>query len=248
MCAATYLDDAGDDAAGGVAIADDGTIWYAGSRSGDDLGATPTAIMGRGDGVVLHPSGDGRALLSITRIGSHVDDVAVIPGGDAIAVVGDFGVAVLEDGATTLAWSAQTSGDASGVAAAADGRVAVVHDQSLARFDASGALVADASVGGAAVNDVVVHRQRRDGRVAGGGRKRGGRVPPIARRRDDERAADAHVRRDPGVGGRRRGGRLARGVPRAMTRRYGHCASSTGAQSVTQSSALLQSLVLHGCP
>lgn len=115
MCAATYLDDAGDDAAGGVAIADDGTIWYAGSRSGDDLGATPTAIMGRGDGVVLHPSGDGRALLSITRIGSHVDDVAVIPGGDAIAVVGDFGVAVLEDGATTLAWSAQTSGDASSV-------------------------------------------------------------------------------------------------------------------------------------
>jgi hypothetical protein len=157
VCTATYLGGPGDDAAGGVAIADDGTIWYAGSRSGDELGTTPTVLMGGGDGVVLHLSSDGRELLSLTRIGGHVSDVVVVPGSDAIAVTGDFGVAVLEDGATTLAWSAQPGGNATRVAAAAGGGVAVVHDQSLALYDAAGQLSADVPVGGSAVNDVIAH-------------------------------------------------------------------------------------------
>lgn len=157
VCTATYLGGPVDDAAGGVAIAGDGTIWFSGSRGGDDLGVVPSVLMGGGDGVVMQLSPDGRELLSLTRIGSHVSDVAVVPGRDAIAVVGDFGVAVLEDGGSTLAWSAQPGGTATAVAAAADGRVAAVHDQSLALYDAAGQLASDVAVGGAAVNDVVVH-------------------------------------------------------------------------------------------
>jgi len=157
VCTATYLGGPVDDGAGGVAIADDGTIWYAGSRGGDDLGATATVLMGGGDGVVMHLSPDGRELLSLTRIGSHVSDVAVVPGSDAIAVAGDFGVAVLEADATTVAWSAQPGGAPSKVAAGSDGRVAVVHGGSMALYDAAGQLSADVSVGGSAVNDVVVH-------------------------------------------------------------------------------------------
>lgn len=157
VCTATYIGGPADDGAGGVAVAGDGTLYYSGSLAGDDLGVTPTVLMGGGDGVVLHLSPGGRELLSLTRIGSHVSDVAVVPGSDAIAVVGDFGVAVLEDGATTLGWSAQPGGNATSVATAVDGRVAAVHDQSLALYDAAGQLASDVMVGGSAVNDVVVH-------------------------------------------------------------------------------------------
>lgn len=157
VCTATYMGGPLDDGAGGVAIAEDGTLYYSGSIGGDDLGATPTVLMGGGDGVVLRLSPDGRELLSLTRIGGHVSDIAVVPGSDAVAVAGDFGVAVLEDGATTLAWSAQPGGNATSVAAAADGRVAAVHDQALALYDAGGQLASDVVVGGSAVNDVVVH-------------------------------------------------------------------------------------------
>jgi len=157
VCTATYLAGSGEDRVGGVAVAGDGTIYYAGSLPGEDLGTTPTSLMGGGDGIVLRLSADGRELLSSTRIGGRVSDIAVIPGSDRVAVVGDFGVAVLEDDATTLGWSDQP-GDAgaSAVAAAADGRVAVVHGTSLTLYDAAGASTASVGVGGSAVDDVVI--------------------------------------------------------------------------------------------
>jgi len=138
VCAATELGGPTDDDARAVAFLADGTIAVAGAIAGNDFGVTPTALLGGGNGVVLRFDPLGRKVVSVTRIGTAVRDAAVDPSTHRLAVVGDFGVAVLDPTAASVVWS-RGGTPAEHVAFGADGTLATTHGADLAIFPAGAA-------------------------------------------------------------------------------------------------------------
>ena len=153
VCTATYLGGPGADVAGGVDIAPDNTVVVGGAFPGHDFGQTATEL-GAGDGVVLRLSPDGTQILSVTRLGGPVTEVAVAPGGE-IAVAGGFGVALLNADASAALWTTELA-DTRRVAVGSDGTIAALHGKDVAVFDLSGAPLGSFPVAGTSINDVAV--------------------------------------------------------------------------------------------
>lgn len=154
---ATYLNGSGASVASAVDIAPNNTIVYAGTLTGSNLGATPTALLGGGNGVVLRLNATGTSLVSLTRIGSRVDDMEVNRSDGQIAVIGSFGVAVLSADASSVVWSSiPATGSDSRVAIASDGTVAALVGKTITTFDASGTLIKQWTLGDTSVRDVAI--------------------------------------------------------------------------------------------
>ena len=153
VCTATYLGGPGADIAGGVDIAPDNTVVVGGAFPGHDFGQTATQL-GAGDGAVLRLSPDGSQVLSVTRLGGPVTEVATLPGGE-IAVAGGFGVTLLSADASVALWTAEV-GEARRVAAGSDSTVAVLHGKDVTVFDLAGAQLGTFPVAGTSINDVAV--------------------------------------------------------------------------------------------
>lgn len=153
VCTATYLGGPGTDTPGGVEVAPDGTVVVGGAFPGHDFGLV-AQVLGAGDGAVLRLSADGTQLLSVTRLGGPVLDVAVAPGGE-IAVAGGFGVALLAADASAALWTVELA-DATRVAVGSDGTVAVLYGKSVRVLDPEGVQLGELAVSGTAVNDVAL--------------------------------------------------------------------------------------------
>ncbi len=136
LCAATYLTDGSDDVPGGVAFGADGAVLYAGSLRADNYGKSPTTVLGGGAAGVLRLAPNGRAVLSVTRIGSKVTAIDARKG--PIATTGGFGLAVLEADGSKLIFSNPLDGEGQAVAVGEDGTVAVTHGAKVSVFDAMG--------------------------------------------------------------------------------------------------------------
>lgn len=145
-CAATYLTGDGADMAGGVAIAPNGDIFYAGSIAAGDFGVTSTTLLDGGTAGLIRFSSDGRKVLSVTRLGSAVTDVAIRKSNGQIAVSGSFGAAVLDSTGKTVLWSSSAPGNASEIAIGEAGTVATLVGTKVTVFDKDGAILSSFDV------------------------------------------------------------------------------------------------------
>lgn len=156
VCTATYLGGSGADHVAALDIAPDGAIVFGGAIPGNDLGLSPTALLGGGDGVVLRLASTGKKVLSVTRLGKAITDLEVSRKDGAIAVSGDFGVALLDPEAGASRWQKDLGGSASRVAVGADGAVAALRGATISVFDASGAALGSFSTTASALSDLAV--------------------------------------------------------------------------------------------
>jgi hypothetical protein len=155
LATSTYLGGSGTDEGNAVAIQPDGSILVGGVFSALPT-ATPTpptnyTLLGaatNASGSLLHFNTDGTDLQAITRLGNSVDDVDVNRNNGQIAVVGDFGLAMLSADGSTVLWSQSGGGIGDGgsavyskgrrVSVGSDGTVAAVFNGFAYLFDASG--------------------------------------------------------------------------------------------------------------
>ncbi|MEM6793713.1 MAG: hypothetical protein AAF725_07000 [Acidobacteriota bacterium] len=157
--AATYLGGAGEDEAGGVAFALDGSLLVAATLPGHDpAGAPVTELLGGGDGALLRLASDGRQVLEIVRVGDGILDLEVTSGGRVALAAAGVGVVLLEPD-LSLAWfeslpsvvRVAVGGEGSGL------RVAGLDSAGQARvLGAAGNLVGQRAFGDSEVADIAV--------------------------------------------------------------------------------------------
>ncbi|HEX2033563.1 MAG TPA: hypothetical protein VHS99_05210 [Chloroflexota bacterium] len=173
---ASYVGAGATSQAAALDVAPDGTVVIGGTLS-RELGEAepqagwpaPATLIGGGDGVVLRlapttsgATGGGTAtgytVASATRIGGSVEDLRINNGG-AIAVCGDFGIAVLDHTASQVQWLDQP-GAVRRCALGEDGTVAALVGVAVNVYTPSGTLLASWGVGGSAQNDVAIDTSR----------------------------------------------------------------------------------------
>lgn len=161
VCTASYLGGAMADVANAIEIAADGSLLIGGTLAGTDLGATPLALAGGGDGAVIRLSPSGSEVLSVTRIGQAVLDMSVNFQTGEIAVVGPgIGVALLDPTAGALVWQEELAG-ARRVSVGTGGLVAALADKTITTFDAKGALLGSFTLTDGNVEDLAAHAAER---------------------------------------------------------------------------------------
>ncbi|WP_027482422.1 Ig-like domain-containing protein [Deinococcus pimensis] len=171
---AGYLGGAGGDDVRGADIASDGTIVLGGRFERTDLGVTPTYLLGGGEGAVARLSGDGKRVLSLTRLGGIIYDLEIDRTSGRIAVIGDFGFALLSADAKNVIWSVREFGlDAERrVAVAGDGTVVTLVNGTpggrlVRAYDAQGGKLGERVFTDSFVMDVAVDPVSRSVFVAG---------------------------------------------------------------------------------
>lgn len=178
---ASYLGGPEDDIAGAIAIAPDKTIVLSGKIPGNNFGKTPINLLGGGDGAILRTDATGKRILSVTRLGNIIDDLAIHQQWGKIAAVGDFGVALLDSRAQSILWHVSL-GEGGGakasngrrVAVGNDGTVAALFRKKISVFDLSGALLGEFSVSGSFVEDLALDSETNSIIVTGYSQKDGG--------------------------------------------------------------------------
>lgn len=151
LATATYLGGGGSDEGHAVVIQSGGGVVVGGAFSGLPAAGVERSLLGATSasaGAVLHFSSDGSSLQSITRLGATVDDLDLDPRNDRLAVVGDFGLAVLSADGSSVLWSQSGGGigDAGGavysrgrrVSVGSDGTVAAIFNGFVYLFDENG--------------------------------------------------------------------------------------------------------------
>jgi hypothetical protein len=126
-----------------------------------------------GNGSLMRLNGTGTQVLSVAYIGNRIDDMEVNPNTGRIAVVGSFGVALLNAKADQLLWHQpvdQGSTTAKRVAIGRDGTVAVLSGRNVSTFNASGQALKTWTVSsnsGWYFNDVAIHSSSQSVYVTG---------------------------------------------------------------------------------
>jgi hypothetical protein len=136
VCTSTYLTGAGEDKAGGVAIANDGAILYVGTLATAYPGAKTVDLPG-GNAGLLRLTTDGRKVQSVARLGATATDIDIQLRSGHMAVAGDFGVQVLNpsgDG-SLFAWKEMPT---SKVAAGSDGTFIALSGKTIIVLDNQG--------------------------------------------------------------------------------------------------------------
>lgn len=109
VCTAGYSSSPGDEDGGGLAISPSGAVLHAGPLGAAALALSPATLLAGGAAGITIYSPSGREVIAAVSLGDQVTDVAVGPAG-TIAVVGDFGVAVLDAAGAELLWSSELRG------------------------------------------------------------------------------------------------------------------------------------------
>jgi len=153
-----------DDAVVGAGIQSDGMIVLAANlgadvrqRIGSARGkgaASGGRASGRGSGVVIRLSPDGRKLLSLRPIGGELKDMAIDAGDNIYLAAGAGGVIRLSPGSDRVMW-AKPVGDCSRVDASADGHIAAIAAGAIHVFDPRGRRIGRAE-GSHYTNDVCI--------------------------------------------------------------------------------------------
>lgn len=162
--AAAYLGGPQADEASAIDIAPDKTIVFAGTIPGNNFGKTPITLLNGGNGVIIRFNSTGTEVLSVTRIGGSVDDMEIDGTAGRIAVIGDFGAALLSPNADKILWH-KTLDPAGGGAVASPGRriavgskgtVAALHGKAVTVFDQKGQQLGDWKLSNSYVEDVAI--------------------------------------------------------------------------------------------
>ncbi|MEM9554782.1 MAG: hypothetical protein AAGC60_11020 [Acidobacteriota bacterium] len=160
VSAATYLGGALDDAAGGAAVAADGTLLVAARLPGHDPGGVAsTDLLGGGDGALTRLDASGRQVLQTVRLGDALVDLDLAADGRVAVAAQGLGLVLLAADLGTVAWHDPLP-DAVRVATGGDGTalsVAVLTAGRTVRvLDGAGGLRGTRSFGDSVVADVTV--------------------------------------------------------------------------------------------
>ncbi|MEQ8752846.1 MAG: DUF4347 domain-containing protein [Coleofasciculus sp. G1-WW12-02] len=147
---ASFLGGSGDDSGNAVEIAPDRTIVI-----GGNFDLTPTQSLAPGQGAVIRVDSTGQTVLSVTQVGTDVDDLDLNRNNGTITVVGDFGVKTLNSDASQVLWSANP-GSAQRVAVAGQGQVAVLADKQVTVYNPQGTPIGNFTVSGTQIADVAI--------------------------------------------------------------------------------------------
>jgi hypothetical protein len=163
VCTSSYLAGPGDDWLSSVAIGEDHTLYLAGTLAGSDLDAEALPLAGGGSGAIIRLTETGSQVLSVTRIGDAVLDMAVMPppassAGSIVVSSENVGVAMLNRDATDIVWQRDLFG-ASRVAAGSDGSVAALIEQTVVVLDGAdgGAELGRIELADDHVKDIAAH-------------------------------------------------------------------------------------------
>ncbi len=153
VSSASYVGDNGDDALNGVAIAPDGTIVLAGTLPGY-APVSPRTLAGGTSGTLVRLTQDGSTVLSVTRLGTALNDVEINSAG-ALLTCGDLGVARLTTTADRIVWQ-DDPGTGTRCAIGADGTAAVLVGDTITSYAADGTVLGAWQLAGSRHNDVAV--------------------------------------------------------------------------------------------
>jgi DNA-binding beta-propeller fold protein YncE len=161
---ATYLGGLQADEACAIDIAPDRSIVFAGKIPDSNFAAAPTELLGGGSGIVIRFNATGTQVLSVTRIGQSVDDMEINRSNGQVAVIGEFGAALLSSDANEVLWHRKLDPDGGG-AVASNGRriaignkgsVAALHGKRVTIFADNGTLLSLILPGKSYVEDVAI--------------------------------------------------------------------------------------------
>jgi hypothetical protein len=109
LSAASFLGDAGNtDRIRGARIQADGTLVLAANLTSAPAGVTPLLLNGAtasSAGAILRMTPDGKTILSLTRVGAQIEDLAIDDTGNLYAALWADGVVKLDPTATQVLWS-----------------------------------------------------------------------------------------------------------------------------------------------
>lgn len=152
-----------DDLGTAIAIAPDKTIVLSGQVIGNNFGQSPVNLLGGGNGVILRTDSPGKLILSVTRIGEIIDDLDIHSNTGKIAVVGDFGLSVLDAKAQNMLWTVElgegggaTTSNGRRVAVGIDGKIAALFKKQVTVFDENSRQIGQFYVRGRFVEDVAI--------------------------------------------------------------------------------------------
>ncbi|MEM1178198.1 MAG: hypothetical protein AAGM22_07635 [Acidobacteriota bacterium] len=160
VAAATYVGGDGNDAAGGVDVAPDGTLLFAGRLPDHTPGGAPSVdILGGGDGAVVRYAADGRTALRVARLGDGAVDLESTDDGRVAVGAEGLGLVLLDASLTGADWHDPLP-DVVRVAAGGEGaalRVAALTSAKRVRvFDTDGMPVGERTFTDSVVADVTV--------------------------------------------------------------------------------------------
>ena len=157
---ATYLAGPGVDDVVAVAITPAANVVVAGRLQDIALGGRRIDLLD-GPASVLILSPDGRPILSHTRVGNQLTDMAVSSGSGRIAIAGDLGVAVLSGDASEFIWRDNLPMKASRVAIGSDDSVALLDGKRVSLYDPEGRRLGRVDLDHAVVTDIEVDSENR---------------------------------------------------------------------------------------
>lgn len=151
LATSTYLGGTGADEGNALLAQPDGSFVIGGQFFALPPAAAQHTLLNAtasSSGALLRLSGDGRTLLSITRLGTVIDDLDHNRSSGRIAAVGDFGLAMLNSSGDSVLWSKTGNGIGTAgkaeysrgrrVAVGADGTLAALFNGQVFLFDADG--------------------------------------------------------------------------------------------------------------
>ncbi|HEY9691719.1 MAG TPA: SBBP repeat-containing protein [Oculatellaceae cyanobacterium] len=187
VCSASYLGGSSEDQGSAVEVGSDYSVVFGGTIIGNNFGRTPVNLKAGnsttsgGNGAIVRTSPNGQQILSVTRLGNSIDDLDVNRSQSTIAVVGDFGLALLSSQANQVLWSKyiSTGGGAlasSGrrVAVGTNGEVAALFNKKITIFNQQGTQLGQFTPSGSYVEDIAVDSASGSVIVTGTSQKDGG--------------------------------------------------------------------------
>lgn len=148
-CTSSYLGGSGNDEGNAVEIQSSKNIVIGGKFSSTPAAANNYSFLNGTTGAILITDSTGKELLSVTKLGSIVDDMDINRTDNTVYAVGDFGLVALSANGSSVLWSKTNfpNSNAGGgavysngrrVAVALDGTVMVVFNKQAYIYDKNG--------------------------------------------------------------------------------------------------------------
>ncbi len=155
---ATYLGGAAQDEASAIEISPRNELIVAGNfGTAQGTGQTLLGANSSSAGQIVRMSLSGREVLSVTHLGDDINDMDINRQTGTIAVVGDFGISVLNETADQVLWSQDLdTAENQRVAIANDGTVVTLSNKTVAVWNSDGTMRSQRTFTRTFVNDLAI--------------------------------------------------------------------------------------------